>query len=188
LAVKRVYWDSCAWLGLINGEADKLAACQYILDEAVAERVEIWTSALSLAEVFKVKCSGKASSLPADKDQAFEDFLLKEFVVRAAVTVEIATFTRTLLRKFGGSPNDTIHLATAAIYNADELHTYDDKLLALDADELHTYDDKLLALDRKVKRADGEMLTIVRPPDPPPGTKIPLLEAKASDATSQAQS
>ena len=173
MAVKRVYWDSCAWLGLINGEADKLAACQYILDEAVAERVEIWTSALSLAEVFKVKCSGKASSLPADKDQAFEDFLLKEFVVRAAVTVEIATFTRTLLRKFGGSPNDTIHLATAAIYNADELHTYDDKLLAL---------------DRKVKRADGEMLTIVRPPDPPPGTKIPLLEAKASDATSQAQS
>ena len=125
---------------------------------------------LSLAEVFKVKCSGATTSLPAEKDQVFEDFLSKEYVVRVAVTSEIATFARTLLRSLIKKPNDAIHVATAALNNLDELHTYDEK--------------DILPLSGKIKRVDGEPLVIIKPPEPPPGTAVQLFAPpkKASDA------
>lgn len=46
-------------------------------------------------------------------------------------------------------PTDAVHLATAILVNADEMHTYD----ASD----------LLGLSGKVARQDGEMLTICIP-------------------------
>jgi predicted nucleic acid-binding protein len=141
-----------------------------VLDEAAAGRIQVWTSALSLAEVFKVKCGGETATLPADKDPVFGDFLSKEYIVRVSVTVEIATFARTLLRQCIKKPNDAIHVATAALLNLDELHTYDEK--------------DILPLNGMIKRADGELLKIMRPPEPPPGTKMPLLEAKKADAAS----
>jgi len=170
LAVKRVYWDSCAWIGLIRGEADKVIACQYVLDEAKAGRIQIWTSALTIAEVYKVKCGGAQTALPADKEQAFLDLLSQDFVVRVAVTVEIATFARALLRQYLNKPNDAIHLATAALNNLDEFHTYDKN--------------DILPLDGKIKRVDGELLKVKRPPEPPPGTALPMFDdkKKASDA------
>ena len=56
-------------------------------------------------------------------------------------------------------PADAIHLATAAIANAEELHTDDDLLLALDG---------------KIEKADATRLKIRKPAVPAP--PAPLLE------------
>ena len=67
MAKSHVYWDSCAWIGLINQEPDKVTACRYIMEEAEKGNIVIWTSALTIAEVYKTKCA-TTTALPADKD------------------------------------------------------------------------------------------------------------------------
>ena len=155
---KRVYWDACSWLGLINQEAAKVAACQYVMQQAESGKVEIWTSAFTLAEVFKKKCDDTvpAIGLPAAQDVDFEDFLKKDFVIRVMVDDEVGTEARRLLRTHGGliKPQDAIHLATAVINSLDELHTYDGT--------------NLIKLNGLIKRRDGITLVIGPPVIPPP--------------------
>jgi hypothetical protein len=49
--LKKVYWDSCAWLGLINGEPNKRRELEIIYSAAKRGDYEIWTSTISLIEV-----------------------------------------------------------------------------------------------------------------------------------------
>jgi predicted nucleic acid-binding protein len=159
-----VYWDSCVWLRLINGEpgAD---LCESILERAKHGEVAIWTSSLTLAEVFKFKCDGP-KSLPQEQDELFEKYIDSEFVVEVQVDHAVATVSRRLCRKFGPpigplkKPNDGVHLASAVINNLDEFHTFDA--------------DDLLKLDGKVLRQDGTLLKICLPHGPAIGQNLPL--------------
>jgi hypothetical protein len=84
---RKIYWDSCVWLGLINEEEDKLAACKFVIEKAKAGEVEIWTSTYTLAEVHKRKCEGKTNTLAEAQDHIFEEYLDQDFVVLAQVDV-----------------------------------------------------------------------------------------------------
>jgi hypothetical protein len=57
-------------------------------------------------------------------------------------------------------PPDATHVATAAVS---------------DVEEMHTFDDRLLALDGKVDKSDGTKLKICKPD--PGGDPAPLLDA-----------
>lgn len=155
MAAKRVYWDSCVWLGLINEEPDKLPRCQHVIQLARAGHLEIWTSALTLAEVFKVTQPGGPQAIPAESDAKFEDFLDQDFVVIAQLDVDTGHLARRLLRQHGKlkKPPDAVHLATAVLNDLDEFHTFDGV--------------NLLPLNGDVNRADGVALTISLPPEPP---------------------
>lgn len=146
---KRVYWDSCVWLRLINGEpgADR---CQSVLNRAKAGEVSIWTSSLALAEVYKFKCDGPKALLP-DQDAIFEQYIDSDFVVEVQVDHTIALMARRLCRAHPPlkKPNDGIHLASAVINNLDEFHSFDG--------------DDLLVLAGKVMRQDGQPLLICEP-------------------------
>ncbi|MEO5669471.1 MAG: PIN domain-containing protein [Ramlibacter sp.] len=159
---KKVYWDSCCWLGLINDEPGKAERCRFVLKEAVLGAYEIWTSTLSLAEVFKVTAEKEAIKmgvatfpLPPNNDVEFEKFLLQGFLVMVQVDFDIGVDARRLLRAHGvlKKPADGIHLASALQNNVDELHTFDDK--------------NLIPLSGIVTRQDGVALTICYPPEPP---------------------
>jgi predicted nucleic acid-binding protein len=140
------------WLGLINQEADKVERCRGVLKEARDGKIQIWTSALTLAEVFKAKCSDGNVSLQQEKDQDFENFVDQEFLTLVQVDHEIGTVARRLLRNNSKlkKPTDAIHLATAVVNNLDELHTYDEV--------------NLIPLSGLV-RDDGKTLTICWPPE-----------------------
>ncbi|MGA3280128.1 MAG: PIN domain-containing protein [Smithella sp.] len=165
--IKRVYWDSCNWIELINEEnEDRLKPLRYFFELAQNKEVEILTSTFTLAEVFKLRCENAAKQLPEEKDKIFEDFLGQPFVILVQVTREIGTYARRLLRRLDGLkvPQDAIHLATAAIYNVDELHTFDT--------------DHLISLDKKVERKDGQKLKICLPSIP----IGPLFDSEQSNA------
>lgn len=150
----KVYWDSCCWLGLINEEPSKVDSCKYVIEEARKGRFEIWTSSLTRAEVYKVKCSEDKLHLKAEKEKAFEDFLEQDFVVEVAVDKDIGTLARGLMRKYSpplNKPNDAIHLASAVRHSLDELHTYDR--------------DDLLSLDGSIEKLDRTMLKICKAPE-----------------------
>lgn len=50
---RKFYWDSCAWLGLLNGEADKKRELEIIYDNARNGSYELWTSTFSQIEVHR---------------------------------------------------------------------------------------------------------------------------------------
>jgi len=146
---KKVYWDACAWLGLINGEDGKSADLEFVWSKAEHGEAEIWTSAFCLAEVYKVKCGGEKVGLLPEGDAQIDNLFDQPFVNIVQVDLAIAKLARNLLRSLPKlkKPSDGIHLASAIAWNVDQLHTYDDSDL----------------IGLIVNRADGEPLEICKP-------------------------
>ena len=124
---RKVYWDACAWLGLLNGETDKAHELEVVWEKAKHGEIEIWTSAFCIAEVYKVKCQDGKTGLLPDADEKINDLFNQDFVYIAQVDLEIARLAKNLLRTQPklGKPSDGIHLATAIYWNVDQLHTWD---------------------------------------------------------------
>jgi predicted nucleic acid-binding protein len=163
----RYYWDACAWIALIQQEANRFDSLAYVVEEAKAKRVEIWTSNFTLAEVYKRACDDEQKSLLPTQDRAFEDLILQDFVQRVQVDYDIGALARRLLRSYPAiaKPQDGIHLATALLNNVDELHTFDRE--------------NLIDLSEKIARKDGKMLKIGAPPRrpaPPAPRPLPLFD------------
>jgi predicted nucleic acid-binding protein len=132
---KRVYWDSCAWLGLVNGEADKKRELGIIYTGARRGQYEIWTSAVSIAEVCR-HADEMQQPKPLDpaKLKVLDDLFLQPFVKVVPYDLETARAARKLYRETAGLGKkwDAAHLATAMRSNIETMHTYDrDDLLHL---------------------------------------------------------
>lgn len=67
----RRYWDSCAFLGLLAEEPDKLPDCEAVIVQAQAGAVTIVTSALTLAEVLWLRGKPPIPASEAQKVQRF---------------------------------------------------------------------------------------------------------------------
>jgi predicted nucleic acid-binding protein len=149
--IRRLYWDSCTFIGLINSEAGKHADCRAVWLEVERGEAQIITSFLTFAEVFKAKCEGKAKPLEEDREDAVAGFFSSERILPVVLDRRTAELARKLMRRHPEckKPTDAIHLATAILLNVDELHTYDGS--------------DLLVLTDKVARQDGEMLIICTP-------------------------
>jgi len=162
---KRACWDACSWIALIQKEKievngvteDRYTMCRSVINAASKGGIEVIISGLCYAEVCKnpgVKAEGE------DKISAFFEH---DYILPVAVDKYVGeTARRLLLQKYPGlKPQDSVHLATAIIANADELHTFDKKLLDLDG---------------QIARADGVKLKICKPGSG--GAAAPLLDAK----------
>lgn len=165
-----VYWDSCAWLGLINGEPGKRDACSAVWAEVEGGKTELHTSYAALTEVYRVKCEkGRQRPLDSAEDERINWFMLQPFVNYSVLDEMTAVLAKKLLRTHGEikKPMDGLHLATAVLRNVDEMHTYDG------AD--------LLALNGCVCRADGNPMTICLPA-PLPETEPTLWQNERNDS------
>lgn len=163
--LRRVYWDSCCFIGLINDEAEKRDVLRAVWQEAEQGKTEIVTSMFTLTEVVKAKCEGKVKPLPEADDKPVVAFLSQSFVIRLLLDETIANAARRLLRAHREckKPSDAIHLATALQHNVEELHTFDGS--------------DLLGLTGKTLKKNGQPLTIciprvsaplpALPPEPP---------------------
>lgn len=152
---KKFYWDACIWISLINEEEPISSRCKALIEMARRGLVEIWTSSISLAEVYKKKCDGDIVSITEEKDSNFENFIEQDFLVVVQVDHRVGIYARRLLRSNSilRKPNDAIHLASAALNNLDEFHTSDRE--------------NLLPLDGEISCEDGRSLKICLPPEPP---------------------
>ena len=95
---KKVYWDTNVWLALINQEAGRVDRCRYVISEARAGKVQIWTSTISLAEAFKVTGEISGVVLPEIKDLEFEQYVTQDCYVLVQVDYDIGVQARRLLR------------------------------------------------------------------------------------------
>jgi len=158
---KRVYWDACSWIALIQQEKiqkdgklieDRELLCRAVIEMAKDNKLEILTSSFCLAEVCKNR--DVRDQVP-DKIAAFFE---NDYILLVALDTFVGVRARALM--LGGyaglKPPDACHLATAAISNVDEMHTFDGALLNLDG---------------KIDKADGTKLKICKPEA---GAPLPL--------------
>ena len=119
---RRRYWDSCNWISLIaEDEVERADICQRILEDADAGNTVVITSAFTLAEVIKKKGN---PILPESDENTIVRFFEQPYVLIHDVTRRVAEQARHLSRRYGLSPADAIHLATALLGNADFFETW----------------------------------------------------------------
>lgn len=123
------YWDSSAFIAWLLDEAGRVEECRAVIAAAKEGRVVIVTSALTLAEVVKLR---HRPPLPREKDRQIRDFFKHEWIVVRELDRTTAEFARELVWDHGCPPKDSVHLATALRAKADRMDTYDeDDLLKL---------------------------------------------------------
>ena len=124
----KVYWDSCAWIGLLNGEPDKRSALSELYDRARKGKLEIWTSTFTLVEVYRTADESKEPK-PLDplNLRKIEEMYNQPFVKLIQLDREIAELARLLVRTTSGlkKHQDAIHLASAIVWDVETMHTYD---------------------------------------------------------------
>ena len=99
----RVYWDSCAWLGLINGEIDKLRELEIIYDAARRGEYEIWTSTYSMVECNRLRAERNESKpLDSRNIEKIEAFFRQAFIKLVPVDFQIAQRAVQLVRETPG--------------------------------------------------------------------------------------
>ena len=159
---RRLYWDSCDLLGLINPDDAKHPDCRAVWEEAQRGDAILFTSFFAFAEVFKAKCEGLAKPLAEAQDKIIEALLRQRWGQPVVVDERIGTAARRLMRQHPEckKPSDAIHLATALALNVDEMHTYDRS--------------DLLRLSEKLNRADGLPLKICTPYVTAPPLPLPI--------------
>jgi predicted nucleic acid-binding protein len=121
-----IYWDSCAFLGWLQEEADKVDLCRGRIERAKAGEVGIITSALTLTEVLWTK---NAPPLTSDKADLLRRFFRHSYIRVQNVTRSIAETAQDVVWNNSVKPKDAIHVATALALSVPTLETFDDHLI-----------------------------------------------------------
>lgn len=124
---ERIYWDSNAFLALLQNEAGREAACRDTLDSAQKGDFLIVTSALTVAEVLWLK---GAPRLPGDKADLLNRFFRRSSMRVVNLDRKIAERAQRLVWESGIKPKDSVHVATALRYDCPILETFDGPLIA----------------------------------------------------------
>lgn len=122
----RVYWDSDCFLGWLQSEDDKQAACRQVIAEAEVGNIKIITSALTIAEVLMLRGHDR---LPAERATMVNDFFRQPYISVRGLTRLVAEQAREFVWTHGVAPKDAIHVASAIAAEAATLHTFDADLI-----------------------------------------------------------
>ena len=126
MSVDKRYWDSDCFLGWLQGELDKEAPCAEVLAAADDGKIQIVTSALTIAEVLALK--GRVKIPPSERAKV-EAFFRNEYIVVRNITRRISEAARSYVWEFGVDPKDALHVATAVDAGVPLLNTFDKALI-----------------------------------------------------------
>lgn len=150
-----VYWDSCAWLGLVNGEDGRKQNLEIVYGMARRGLIQLWTSTVAIVEVNRLSVEMNMPRPISDESLAIiNDLLFQPFISHISLDTIVARRAQRLLRETRGLTKrpDAMHLASAIQWNIHTFHTYDGS--------------DLLHLNGQIRCLDGEDMEIVLPSDP----------------------
>lgn len=150
-----IYWDSCAWLALLNGEPGRTHALSAVYGQARRGLVQLWSSSIAIVEVNRLSSEMNISRpVPDTGIPVIDDLLFQPFVNLISMDTIVAKKARKMFRETPGLRKgpDAIHLASAIQWNIPILHTYDGS--------------DLLHLNGKIQCLDGVVMDICLPRDP----------------------
>lgn len=128
MSVERIYWDTDAFLGHLQGESGKVDLCAGTLERMERGEVVIFTSALTIAEVLWRRNGPK---LPKKKATILRKFFRRQGFRVRNVTRQIAETAQDIVWNHNVMPKDAIHVATALAEGIPILETFDRGLLAM---------------------------------------------------------
>ncbi len=118
------YFDSCLFIELLQqDDPERFAACECFRAEAVANRLVIVTSAITITEVNKLP---ESDALREDQSKQILAFFQNPYIAVRAVDRQTAEYAHELTRTNGLTNLDAIHVATAILSKVPVLYTYDD--------------------------------------------------------------
>jgi predicted nucleic acid-binding protein len=125
---KIVYWDTAAFLALLNKDADDpgCESCEDVWNVCENGLMSLVTSTLTIAEVIHLKGTPK---LDPSKRPLINSFFRASHIIQKPLTRAIAELARDVVWDSGIMPKDAIHIATAAYYKVGVFHTFDRGLL-----------------------------------------------------------
>lgn len=126
--IERFYWDSAAFLAWLLPEPERVPKCREVLEAAAEGECVIVTSALTLAEVIKLK---HHPPLREDQEKKIRAFFQNSYILVVELNRFIAEEARVLTWAHNVSPKDAVHIATALRLKIEELHTFDGPLQKL---------------------------------------------------------
>jgi predicted nucleic acid-binding protein len=158
------YWDTClflAWLKDEQRKAGEMDAVKDVLERFKRRELTLMTSAITIAEISVAKVSSGTYTL-------LDDVMQRSNFSRIAVDSKIAKLARDLRDHYLSkdptamtlSVPDAIHVASAIMYRANEMHTFD---------ESNNNKQKWLGLIPLSGNVGGHGLTICKPPEPMQG-------------------
>ena len=124
--VARRYWDSNIFLSWLSDETPNADKCLGVIKFAKQGQITIITSALTIAEVIKVKGRNK---IPKKDEDKVKRFFENDFIAVRSVDRLIAESARQLVWQYNVDPKDAIHLATALNLNLTVFDTFDKDLI-----------------------------------------------------------
>ncbi|AWP23884.1 hypothetical protein C4901_11560 [Acidiferrobacter sp. SPIII_3] len=126
--IRVVYWDSDAFLALINEDksASEMQGCNDVWAACEKGLVHIVTSTLTTAEVIHKKGTPK---LDLSKRYLVSNFFRQDFISQKTLTREVAELARDVVWDSNIQPKDAVHVATCAYYRIRELHSFDSNLV-----------------------------------------------------------
>lgn len=126
------YLDASVFIAWLRGEVidtvDRARIVSHILGDAQNGKHLIVISALTFAEVHKVKGDGKPH-LTVDEDKKILAYFEQDFFAIVEVDRLIGEVANSYCREFNIKPNDAIHLACALRAKCDVLLAWDRPLL-----------------------------------------------------------
>lgn len=133
-----VYWDSDAFLALINEDktSAEIAGCNNVWSACEKGLIYIVTSTLTTAEVVHKKGTPK---LDPEKRPLVSNFFRQEFIVQKPLTREIAELARDVVWDSNILPKDSVHVATCAYYKVRTLHSFDRNLVGKGSIEVNGF-------------------------------------------------
>lgn len=131
------YWDTCVFLQSVSPDpnhSERKKAVEHWLDRAEAGDIRVITSTITIAEVaFAIEEKNNKALDPTVEDDINALWLPGGPVTMVEYTRSIGLSARALIRASLPSgrvlkPYDSVHLASAAFANVDEMHSYDKPL------------------------------------------------------------
>lgn len=130
-----VYWDANVVLSYLDGDDDRFALLDGMLEDAEQKAIEIVTSLISITEVAYAAHERLQAALDPKVEVVISNLWLPRSPIRVIeVHRNITNAARDLIRESvsrgwtGLRAHDAIHLATAQREGVAEFHTYEERL------------------------------------------------------------
>ena len=125
----RVYADACVILAYISNEEDRADTVQSVLDDARTERIDLFTSVMSITEVAYIEADNTDPS--ANEDLIDQLWAPASPITLIDISQRVARNARSVVRRArqegfrGVRSADAIHLASAELQGCSRFFTYE---------------------------------------------------------------
>jgi len=122
--IEKRYWDSSVFLAWIKGEAGRVEVCEEIVAYARNNECDIFTSAITLAEVLRPRHKGPIQ-VTETEEAKIVGFFQNPYIKIIDFSAPLGAQSRLLQWRYGLHVRDAIHVASGIAAKVDVIESYD---------------------------------------------------------------